>query len=88
MSSQRKPGIHVAWKTVTYRSVLLVVLAGVTVFSIGLHFAFPEFTEGKVKAVSNVFGKLLDQVVCAWRGRDVEHRPISRVSYITSHSSE
>jgi len=65
VSSQRKPGIHVAWKTVTYRSVLLVALAGVTVFSVGLHFAFPEFTEGKVRAVSNVFSKLLENVAGA-----------------------
>ena len=29
MSSQtRKPGIHIAWKTVTYRSVALLILAG------------------------------------------------------------
>ena len=31
-SSTRKPGIHVAWKTVTYRSVALLILAGAGCF--------------------------------------------------------
>lgn len=62
MSAKSKPGIHVAWKTVTYRSVLLAIMAVLLAFSAALHFAFPQFTDSKVKAVGNVFSKLLDQV--------------------------
>ena len=65
VSSKRKPGIHVAWKTVTYRSVLLAMLAVVLAFSVFLHFAFPQFTDSKVKAVTSVFGKLLERVAGA-----------------------
>jgi hypothetical protein len=65
VSSERKPGIHVAWKTVTYRSVLLAILAVVLVFSVLLHFAFPEFTENKVQAVSSLFSSLLEHVAGA-----------------------
>jgi hypothetical protein len=65
VSSARKPGIHIAWKTVTYRSVLLAILAGVLLFSVLLHFAFPEFTESKVKAVGNLFSSLLEHVAGA-----------------------
>jgi hypothetical protein len=65
VSSQRKPGIHIAWKTVTYRSVLLGVLAVVLFCAMLLHFAFPQFVDTQVKAASNFFGTLLEQVAGA-----------------------
>ena len=58
----RKPGIHVAWTTVTYRSVALLILAGAAVFFIAMRFAFPQFTQNSVKAVDNVASKLLERV--------------------------
>ena len=61
-SDNRKPGIHVAWTTITYRSVALLIIAGVIVFYIFLRFTFPQFTENTVKASGNVVGKLLDHV--------------------------
>ena len=54
MSSTQKPGIHIAWKTVTYRSVLLAVAAVVSLLLVVLHFAFPDLTEKSVKAAGNV----------------------------------
>ena len=65
MSSNRKPGIHVAWKTVTYRSVALAVVTAILVFFAGLNFAFPQFTEKAVKAVTSLSRKLLEQVAGA-----------------------
>jgi len=62
VSSDLKPGVHIAWKTVTYRSVALAVLAAVLALSVVLHFAFPEFTDNSVKAVGNVFTSLLETV--------------------------
>ena len=61
-SDNRKPGIHVAWTTVTYRSVVLLVMAGVAVFLIFLRVAFPQFSENTVKSGENVAGKLLERV--------------------------
>jgi hypothetical protein len=55
----------VAWKTVTYRSVLLAILAVVLAFSSILYFAFPSFTENQFKAVGNLVGSLLGQVAGA-----------------------
>jgi FecR protein len=68
VSSKRRPGIHVAWKTVTYRSVLLAVLAVAVAFSLFLHIAFPQFTDAKMKAISGAFGKVLEQVAGAGTG--------------------
>ncbi len=61
-SDNRKPGIHVAWTTVTYRSVILLVLAGVAVFLIFLRVAFPQFSENTLKSGENVAGKMLERV--------------------------
>jgi len=61
-SDNRKPGIHVAWTTITYRSVALLVIAVAVVFFIAMRVAFPQFTENSVKAGENVASKLLEHV--------------------------
>ena len=61
-SSTRKPGIHVAWKTVTYRSVALLILAGAVVFFVAVRFTFPQFTESGIKAASGVANRALERV--------------------------
>ena len=61
-SDNRKPGIHVAWKTVTYRSVALAILAIAALIFLGLRVAFPQFTQSTVKAAGDVAGKLLEHV--------------------------
>ncbi len=61
-SSNRKPGIHVAWTTVTYRSVALLILAGAAVLFIAMRVAFPQFTQNGVKAVDSMAGRLLERV--------------------------
>jgi len=65
VSSSSKPGIHVAWKTVTYRSVALGILLIAVVLFIGMNFAFPQFTQRGVKSVTNFGGKLLEMVAGA-----------------------
>jgi hypothetical protein len=65
VSSSSKPGIHVAWKTVTYRSVALGVLFIVVVLFVGMNFAFPQFTQKSVKSVTSLGGRLLEMVAGA-----------------------
>ncbi|HEX4489555.1 MAG TPA: hypothetical protein VH088_24995 [Terriglobales bacterium] len=60
-SSTRKPGIHIAWKTVTYRSVALAVCAVVFLLLVAVHFLFPEVTDRAFKAG----GSLLEWVAGA-----------------------
>lgn len=64
-SSSSKPGIHVAWKTVTYRSVALAVLFAAVVLFIGMNFAFPQFTQKGVKSVSKLGNSLLEMIAGA-----------------------
>jgi len=62
VSDKAKPGIYVAWKTVTYRSVLLTLLGGALIFAALLHLAFPQFTDSTVKAAGRLSTGLLERV--------------------------
>ncbi len=63
MSSQtRKPGIHVAWTQVTYRSVALMILAGAGILFVAMKVTFPQFTESSIKAADNLASRVLERV--------------------------
>jgi hypothetical protein len=60
--SKRKPGVYIAWKTITYRSVLLVLLVVALVFGMAMHFAFPQFTDNTVKAAGALTTNMLERI--------------------------
>jgi hypothetical protein len=62
VSSKLKPEVYVAWKTVTYRSVLLLTLGTVLIFVVFMHFVFPKFTDSTVKAASQFSSILMEKV--------------------------
>ena len=62
MSSKRKSGVYVAWRTVTYRSVALMIMGGLLIFAVAMHFAFPQFTDTQVHAVSNLASLVLERI--------------------------
>lgn len=62
VSSNRKPGVYIAWKTVTYRSVLLALLVVALVFGAAMHFAFPQFTDSTVKAASSLTTNMFERI--------------------------
>jgi hypothetical protein len=61
-SANQKPGVHIAWTTVTYRSVALIALAIAAVFFIAVRMAFPQFTQASLDKADSVAGKLLERV--------------------------
>jgi hypothetical protein len=61
-SANRKPGIHIRWKTVTYRSVALLALGAMLLVLIGIRLTFPQFSENSVRAADNAVGKILERV--------------------------
>jgi hypothetical protein len=65
VSSNRKPGVHIAWKTVTYRSVVLTVMAVLLVILLGLHFATPQFAQNELRTASRLTTNLLERVAGA-----------------------
>ena len=62
MPSIRRSGIQIAWKTITYRSVMMIILLIAAVLAVAARLAFPEFTQTTVKAAGNVFTNLLERV--------------------------
>ncbi|MFY9662786.1 MAG: hypothetical protein WAJ97_19355 [Terriglobales bacterium] len=62
MSNRNKPGVYVAWKQVTYRSVLMALFSVVLILGVVLHVAFPKFTDSTVKAAGKLSSGLLEKV--------------------------
>ena len=62
VSSKRKPGVYLAWKTVTYRSVLLALLSVALVLGAAMHFVFPQFTDSTMKAAGNLTTSVLERI--------------------------
>jgi len=62
VSNKPKAGLYVAWKTVTYRSVIIVLLSAALVFGAFMHVAFPKFTDSTVKAAGNFSTGVLEKV--------------------------
>ncbi len=62
MSNKAKPELYVAWKTVSYRSVIIVLLSAALVFGFVMHVAFPKFTDSTVKAAGYFSSGLLEKV--------------------------
>ena len=62
MSNRSKPGVYVAWKTVTYRSVVVAGLGAALIFVVLMHVIFPKFTDSTVKAAGRLSTGLLEKV--------------------------
>ena len=62
MSNKVKPGVYVAWKTVTYRSVIMAILGATLIFFAILRVVFPKFTDSTVKAATSLSSGLLEKV--------------------------
>ncbi len=61
MPSKQKQGLTVSWTTVTYRSVLLAILAVVVAFCVAMWLIFPEQSKNLAakagEAITNMLGK-------------------------------
>ena len=60
--SRNKAGIQIAWKTVTYRSVALMIAAVLAAILLALHLTFPQFTDNGVRAATNAFTNLMEKL--------------------------
>jgi len=81
--SKRRSGIQIAWKTITYRSVIMLILLGLAVLTMGARLAFPDFTENTAKAAENVFTSLLERVAAQDKGGR-RGNEISQQAHITA----
>ena len=58
----RKPGVHIAWRTITYRSVALLIVAVAAVFFIAVRLTFPQFTDSALQAADKSAGKIFEKI--------------------------
>ena len=84
MSNQPKPGIYVAWKTVTYRSVVLSVLAAIAILVVVLHVIFPKLTDSTVKAAGKISTTLLEKVAGFTPPIKASSAPVSQQAHFTA----
>ncbi|MGA2003956.1 MAG: hypothetical protein ABSG70_11270, partial [Terriglobales bacterium] len=61
-SNRQKPSVYVAWKTVTYRSVMVALLGAFLIFFVLMHVIFPKFTDSTVKAAGRISSGILERV--------------------------
>ena len=83
VSDRRKSGVHIAWKTVTYRSVALIVITGILLFLAGLHFAFPQFTENQFKS-ANTLALHVFEAIAGAAGNPVKGAPGAQQAHFTA----
>ena len=62
MSNPRKPGIHIAWTTITYRSVALLILIIAAALFVTMRFTFPQFTQNTLQKAGDLTSKVLEKV--------------------------
>lgn len=65
VSSSRNSGIHIAWKTVTYRSVGVMILTAISLLAFGMHLAFPQFTDNQLKMGKTLAMHLMEAIAGA-----------------------
>jgi FecR protein len=83
VSDKRKPGIYLAWRTVTYRTVGLIVLALIVIFVTAVHFAFPQASQSGFKEISRLSTSLLERIA----GEATDEKPsvaINRQAHFTN----
>ena len=79
----RRSGIQIAWKTVTYRSVMLMIGAVLTAIALGANMAFPEFTQSTMKSASNAFTNLMERLAGSG-GASKPGNVVSQQAHITA----
>jgi len=83
VSSSRKSGIQVAWKTVTYRSVIFFIVAVIAVLCVAMRVAFPQFTDRGVRAVGSLTTDMLEKVA-GLGGKPRKSKEISSQAHFTA----
>jgi hypothetical protein len=81
---QPRPGVYVAWKTVTYRSVILIALGAALIFVAVMHLAFPKYTDSTVKAAGRISSGLLEKVAGLAPPLKTASAPVAQQAHFTA----
>ena len=62
MAAKKDPGIHVAWTTISYRSVMMVVVAILALVVLVMYLMFPDATKKGLDSAGNFFQGLFEKM--------------------------
>ena len=62
MPAKKEPGIHVAWTTISYRSVMMAVVALLAAVVFGMYLMFPDATKRGINSAGSFFQGLLERI--------------------------
>jgi len=79
-----KPGVYVAWKTVTYRSVFMMAFGALLLFVFLMHVIFPQFTDSTVKAAGRLSSDLLEKVAGLAPPRKTQSPSVAQQAHFTA----
>jgi hypothetical protein len=79
-----KPGVYVAWKQVTYSSVLVMVLGAALIFALLAHFAFPKATDSTVRAAEKFTTNVLEKVAGLAPPIKASSAPVGKQAHFTA----
>jgi len=60
--AKKESGIHVAWTTISYRSVLMLVVSILAAVVLGMYLMFPDATRRGIDSAGSFFQGLFDQI--------------------------
>ena len=84
MPNRPKPGVYVAWKTVTYRSVFMMAFGALLLFVFLMHVIFPQFTDSTVKAAGRLSSDLLEKVAGLAPPRKTQSPSVAQQAHFTA----
>ena len=84
MPSRTKPSVYVAWKTVTYRSVIVALLGAALIFAVLMQVIFPKFTDSTVKAAAQLSSGLLEKVAGLAPPLKAPSAPVAQQAHFTA----
>ena len=84
MANRSKPGVYVAWKQVTYRSVVLMVLGVVLIVGAAMHVVFPKVTDSTVRAAGKFTSDVLEKVAGLAPPIKASSAPVGKQAHFTA----
>lgn len=62
MPAKKEPGIHVAWTTISYRSVLMLVVTILAAVVLGMYLMFPDASKRGMESAGSLLQGLFDKI--------------------------
>ena len=84
MPSRTKPSVYVAWKTVTYRSVVVASLGALLILAVLMQVIFPRLTDNTVKAAARLSTGLLEKVAGLAPPLKAPSAPVAQQAHFTA----